>query len=325
MAALPLLPLLPLLALLTFLTGSARQIEGLVEQLLLALDHLLQLAHHLLALLHLAVARDLEVLEQLLQLGEHLLGRLARAGLDHLLHHVEHLLQILALDLHRVGVERLHLLLIELLSLLGERVEILVQGPLQLRHEPLQLLVAGAFGQSVPQGVLQLAQLALGERQAAVLEMQRGVPEQRHDLVQGGLVLGAQQPPDRRSQRHEDRGVVLKERRRPAEVVERRHDLLALLRLGRETAPLLDDRARHRMLEGPCRQDHLLGLALATLIDAVDRLEPDHHRQAGPGMRGQVEIGRIVDLGRATDRPHQLDPLDLVVMTETVHQQARCW
>ena len=165
--------------------------EGLVQQLLLALDHLLQLAHHLLTLLHLAVLRHLQVLEHLLQLRQHLLGRLARAGADHLADRIQHLLQILPLHLHGVGVERhvLGRLLAHLLRLLDHGVEKLVQGPLQLGHQPLQLLVARALLQRLAQRLLELAQLPLGQGQAAVLEMQRGIPKQVEDVLERRLLL----------------------------------------------------------------------------------------------------------------------------------------
>ena len=131
----------------------------------------------MLALLHLAVLlADLQVLQELLELGEHVLGSLARTRLDHVAHIVQHLLQILALDALSVLVHRLHGLVAHLLLLLRERVEIGVERLLQLVHQLLQLLVAGAIVERVAKGFLQFAQLAPGKRQAAVLEMQRGFP-----------------------------------------------------------------------------------------------------------------------------------------------------
>ena len=220
----------------------ARHPIGLVEQSLLPLDHLLQLAHHLLALAHLAGLRDLQVLEQLLQLRQHLLRRLARAGADHVAHRVEHLLQVLPLDLHRVGIDRLHLLAVlrHLLRLTRQGIEILVDRPLQLGHQPLQLLVAGALGERVAQRLLQLAQLALRQRQAAVLEMQRGVPEQRHDVGERGVLLLEQQAQRRRAQRQKHRDVVLIQRGRAVDAVQRRRDLVRLVRAVRQA----DDAAR---------------------------------------------------------------------------------
>ena len=185
LALLPLLlPCCPCCALLP------RQAEGLIQQLLLALNHLLQLAHHLLPLLHLAVLRRLQVLQKLLQLRQHLLRRFTRARAHHLADCIQHLLQVLPLDLNGVGIERhLGLLVGHLLRLLHHRLEELVESPLQFGHEPLQLLVARALLERLAQGVLELAQFALGERQAAILEVQRRVPQQIEDVVQGSVLL----------------------------------------------------------------------------------------------------------------------------------------
>jgi hypothetical protein len=76
-----------------------------------------------------------------------------------------------------------------LLRLLHHGLKELVERPLQFGHQPFQLLVACALLQRLAQSFLKLAQLALGERQLAVLEMQRRVPQQLEDLVHGGLSL----------------------------------------------------------------------------------------------------------------------------------------
>ncbi len=114
----------------------------------------------------------------------------------------------------------------------------------------------------------------------------------------------------RRAQRQVDGGVVLEERRRAAQLVERRDDVFGCFGSAASRRRCSIDRPRHRMLERARRQHQLLRLALAVLIDAVDRLEPDDHRQPGPGVRRQVEIAGVIDLGRAGGRSHQLDPLD---------------
>ena len=64
------------------------------------------------------------------------------------------------------------------------------------------------------------------------------------------------------------------------------------------------------------------GCALAVLTDAVDRLEPGHDRQPGQGCGVRSSIARVIDLGRAGSRPHQLDPLDPVLVADPVDQHA---
>ena len=291
----------------------AREAVGFVEQLLLALDHLLQLVQHLLALLHLAVLlADLQVFEKLLHLRQHLLRGLARARLDHVLHAVQHLLQILALDGHGVLVHGLHGLIGHLLHLLGERVEIVVEGLAKLVHQARQLLVAGIVGQRLLERLLQFAQLAAGERQAAVLEVERSLPHQLQNLVDRGLVLAEHQPRGHGAQGHEHRGIVLEALRHVAEAVHRGRDPFALIRLIREQAALLDDRTRDRMGEVAGRQHEPADLALPDLLQTVDRLQLDLDRQAGPAMRRQIEIGGVAQFGGAFGRLHQLDALGIL-------------
>ncbi len=206
------------------------------------------------------------------------------------------------------------------LRLPEEGVEVLVHRPLQLAHQALELLVGGVSRERVLQCLLQIAQIALCERDATVLEVQSGVPEQPQDFVHRLAVLIQHQAHGRRAQRQIDGRVVLEELRRPAQVIEGGDDVLALLWLGRQATALLDQGPRHRMLERALRQDQLLRFALATLVDAIDRLEAHDHRQPGPGVRRQVEIGGIVELGRAAGGPHQLDPLDPLIVAEQADQ-----
>ena len=107
----------------------------------------------------------------------------------------------------------------------------------------------------------------------------------------------------------------------PGDLVEGARHGLPFLGGHRQMLALLDQRARHRMLELAGRQDQLLGLAQAVLIQGIDRLEPDDHRQAGPRVGREVEEGRIVQLGGAAGRTHQLDPLRLLAGAGPAQQQ----
>ena len=97
-----------------------------------------------------------------------------------------------------------------------------------------------------------------------------------------------------------------------AETVHRRGHLLTLVRLVREQTPLLDDRACHGMREIAGRQDQLADLADTNLLQPIDRLQLDLDRKAGPGMRCQIKIGGVIQLGRPFRRLDQLEALDIV-------------
>ena len=86
--------------------------------------------------------------------GQHLLGGVAGAAAHHLAHPVQHLLQVLALDRSRVAIGLGCMLLLlgrlRLLRLPGQLVQILVHAPLQLFHQPLELLRRWPLGQAPP-------------------------------------------------------------------------------------------------------------------------------------------------------------------------------
>ena len=160
-ALLPLLLLAPSLALLPV------HLETALLQLLLQLDHLLQVAERLLARRGLCLLRPrAQVLEHLLQLGQHLPRGVARTAAHQLTRAVEHLLQVA--PIHRLAILRLlhglgrHLLTL-LHGLAGEFLEELVHRLLQLLHQALQLGVLGALLHGLLQLLLQVTQLALGQ------------------------------------------------------------------------------------------------------------------------------------------------------------------
>ena len=118
-----------------------------------------------------------QVLEHLLQPRQHLARGVLGAGARHLARLVEHLLQVAALDAHRVAVHRLHLAGVAP-RLLDHRLEHAVDRLLQLLDQLLDLGVGRVVGERVLQPLLDRAQIALGHRQLAVLDAQRGVPQQ---------------------------------------------------------------------------------------------------------------------------------------------------
>ena len=67
------------------------------------------------------------------------------------------------------------------------------------------------------------------------------------------------------------------------------------------------------MAELARRQRDLQRPALAALADRVDRLEPQHGRQAGQRVRGQILVGAGGDLGRLVAGLEQRQPLGLAL------------
>ena len=199
-------------------------------------------------------------------------------------------MQVVALKDLGVRRQRLHLgALGQLLAqLLGERLEEPVERLLQLAHQALDLLVVRAARERLHQRLLDLAEVALGDGELALLDVQGGIPQQLLDLADGSARGIVDQPPLGRpdGQRHHHvveiviRPVVdLAQRadhRKPGGGIE--GQLLAQLHQG----------ARHRVVEDPLGQDRARRVALAALAERVARHQADLDRQAGPGVRRQV-------------------------------------
>ena len=193
------LALLALLSLLTLLStlALARGAEALVEELLLALHHVLHLPHHLAALLiaalllHVARPRRLQVFQHLLETRQHVAGGVLGPGARQLARPVEHLLQIVAAD-HPRGIDRRHvlkLLGVHALHVLSKRLKIFVDRLLQLRHQLLDLGIRRVARQRLLQTALNVAQVALRQRQLAVLDAQRRIPQQLLDMPDNRRIL----------------------------------------------------------------------------------------------------------------------------------------
>ena len=183
-ALLALLAALTALALLAALAALVLALlEGAVAQLLLAADHvaeLVELAHHVVvAVLHLAGPRHLQVLEHRLQFLQHLPGGVLGAGACHLLQAVDHVLEILRADLARIGIERTGELFRIAPHLLGQRLQELVERGAQIVGELLELFVGGAALQRLAQRFLRRAQRRFGIGDVAVFELHRHVPHAR--------------------------------------------------------------------------------------------------------------------------------------------------
>ena len=228
--------------------------ECIVAQSLLVAKKFLEfadlLAHLAFGRAFLAVLRAAHVLEHLLHLVEHGLGVFARAVARGVLHLVHHLVEILRLkrsdprDCCRARVAR---------HLAHEA----VRGLSQLLHELLDFFVACAALKRFAQSLLGGAQVALGLRGVAILDLLRHRPEQGRDVKQIGVAVGVLERGLGLLEAEIDVGGRVEQFRRDREPGQCRVDpFWRMVRVEDEVATLLDERAGERIMEGALRQRH---------------------------------------------------------------------
>src|SRR5262245_46001642 len=311
-----LLALLTLLALLAALSALAvaplvlALLERAIAQLLLLADHVAELVergHHVVvAVIHLLPGtRHLQVPQHLLEVLQHAARGIPGAGARHLFEPIDHVAQILRAELARIGIERAGKLLRILAHLLRQRLQELVERGTQLVGEPLDLLIAGAALQRLAQRFLGRAQSLLGIGDAAILEMHGHVPHARDDLAQLIVALRVRQLPEDRAQAEIEVALHVEAFGRQGERIERGEHARLGIAVERQYAPLLNQRARHRLRERPLRQAEFERRALAFIAGLVARGQNHRHVGARPRMLGQI-LGALSDpvLG-ARLRQHQ--------------------
>ena len=227
--------------------------EAAVQKLLLTLHQFLQFLHRLLrltaALLHLPRLRRSQVFEHLLKLREQFAGLVARAVARHLAGAIQHLLQI-ATGEHLGGVDRLLRLLGRVPAhFLGHGLQVAVERLAQFLHQALYFLIGRALGERFLKLLLQAAQIALGEREIAVLDAQRGVPEQLRNRGNRLLAVIGAQSLLRHAKPEIDDAIIAEQRRTAVQIPQDFGDRLGRLRVFRQLLALIDDCARHRMAE----------------------------------------------------------------------------
>ncbi len=151
------------------------ELQLLAQKLAHLVERLLFLAHLLIVGAILLAFRGLQIVEEILELIEHALGAVAFAVLRHLAELVEQRLQVaLAQDFHvAVGLPRIGILLRPLRKL----ADIAIERLAKLGHALLDLLLRGAVGERILQGVLGGAQRIEGARWAAAFDDERELPE----------------------------------------------------------------------------------------------------------------------------------------------------
>ena len=264
--------------------------ERVVAQLLLVAQQLLEFAD---LLAHLAVGRALlafagaaHVFEHLLHLVEHGLRIFARAVAGGVLHLVEQLVEILRLKVLVLGVG-------VGLRVAGHLAHEALGGLAQLLHQLADFLVARAALKRFAQGLLGGAQVALGLRGVAVLELLRHRPQERGDVQEIGVAAGVLERGLGLLEPEIDIGRGVEQLRRDSEAGQRRFDLLwRMVRVENEVAALLDERAGQRIVEDSLRQRHFDRRALAGLARNADGAEPHRHFRARPRVLGEID-GRM--------------------------------
>ncbi len=180
--------------------------------------------------------------------------RITVAVTRHLLHAVDHALEILRPHLPGILIERPRQLLRIALHLLRQRLHELVERRAQIVREPLDLFVAGAAFERLAQSFLRLPQGLLDLRQVAIFDRGRHVPHAGDDIAQLLIAPGARKLPVNRAQAEIHIALDVEHVGSDRHRVERVEDIRLRLRVKGQRAPLLDERFRDRLTEGAQRQ-----------------------------------------------------------------------
>ena len=293
--ALLLLPLaLPrLLAGLPLPIGRLRvvaQLQFLAQKLAHLVEGLLLLAHLLIVGAVLIALRRLQIVEEVLELIEHPLGAVTLAVLGHVVELVEHRLKVaLAEHLHvAVGLLRARILL----GALGKLADIAVERLAKLGHALLDLLLGGAVGERILQGVLGGPKRVERPRRAVAFDDQCEFPQIGRDIAKLVIVHGRGKGLSDRPQADVDAGFRHEFFRRDHERVEGLEHLRTRVGIERELAPLLDERACQRLGEGMRRQGEAHRFAGALEPGLVLGGEPKRHVGSCPRVGGKIEVSR---------------------------------
>ena len=125
------------------------------------------------------------------------------------------------------------------------------------------------------------------------------------DVAQLVVALGAHELRKDRVQAEIDVALDIEFLRRHRQRIERGEHARLRIAVEREDAPLLDQRARHRLGERPLRQLHFERLARALVAGFVARSQRHRHIGAGPRMFAQVLGGLADAVPGARLRQHQ--------------------
>ncbi len=259
--------------------------KGFVAQGLLVAHQLIEFAHfpaQFLLRRACAPSGALHVFEQVLQLIEHGLRLRFLAGAGCVLHLVEQFIEIL-------GRQILRILILLVVRALREFAREFFGRRAQFLHQFADFLVAGAAIERLAQLLLGGAQIALGLRGVAVLDLQRHRPKEIGDADEVLIIARVGKMRLREFEAEIDRRGGAENFWRDQHRVERGGDARAIgVGIEHEIAPLLDQGARQRIVEASLRQGQRDRLARPCLAGKVMRGENHRHMGAGPWMFGQI-------------------------------------
>ena len=299
-----------------------------VEHLALALHHVLHRTHlllaALLAFLALALlgargAAFLEVAQHLLQLGQ-LPRRILGAALARGVAHPVRTPIYLALVHHPVARVEGHRLGVFLLQALGHRIQVAADRLAQrldtaLHLGPLLGRRAGLFARCLldcfTQRVARGGQGPRGPVGTAFLEREGDLPQDRLRLVHGHRATVADQPVPRRTQRQIGAGILLERLWCGGDGIEAAQRRLPRRGVERERAANRDHLPRDRVVEAAFGQGERHALRRAGLPGAVARGQLQLDLQPGPGVGGQVGLGRALRGARIRAGKRDVQPVRL--------------
>ena len=233
---------------------SLRLAKRFIHQFILATDHLLELAHRLVAAPRIRVVphdpRIAQAFHHIPQLRQHLARCIARAcphKLADLLHHALYVRRLH--DPHRrVEWHRLFGIRI-VLQFLRQFPHKPVHGVLQLAHQLFPFCIGRVPGERLHQRILRACQFAFGVRELTVLDPQRRIPEQFADRRDRRVLFFMKQARPRHDQTKKDDGIILIGLRITGDVIDPVDNLTASFGLCRQPTALDDDLFRYRVVE----------------------------------------------------------------------------
>ncbi len=175
-----------------------------------------------------------------------------------------------------------------LLLLLGEFVQELVHRGAQILGQFADLLIRRIALQSLAQLLLGRAQIAFGFGKIAILDLQRHAPEKVRNGEEIGVAVRVLQHMRGEIEAEIDGDARRKGLRRDHQGFERRLDLVLLVGIENEIAPLLGERPRQRLDEMLFRQSDLDRIALAVIAAFIARRQHHFDARAGPRMIGEI-------------------------------------
>ena len=263
---------------------------------------------HLLALLILLTAlgeRAAHLVEHLLQLAHHLLGGVFRTLAHQFLDLVEHLLQILHVGDLLIGIH-LHQLA-AILQLLHQRGHELVHHLAQFVHQPVDFFRRGVAIERLLQRLLRRQQIAVGVGRHAFLELDGGIPQDALHLGDRAIAAILLQARARDAQRQIHRRIVVEALGLLSHTFEFECGQAPVAHLHGQVLANVVQLARDRMAEAAFRQHQRFDGRHTNLFALIRGDQMYQDRQSGPDVRNEIMIGFGRHLGLVAARQGQAD------------------